>query len=621
MPVEDWLAYESFRPSQRELASRVRENCARGGVLLAEAMSGFGKTAAVLCGALSAAEETGCKVVYTCRTKRQVSRVTEELSLIQKKRPLRAASMFSKYDYCLLKRTAGRFIPQDSFRWYCGFNVSNNLCSYFLNMSLLGTELDAAVERVSRAIPSHTGLLLQSEAIHACPYELVRLALTQADVVVVPYHYIFDPATRPVLFDRNTIEPEKVVLVVDEAHNLRDFLRSNGSGRLSAQDIEKAIAEAEGLFMARTAESLRALQGSVRAWADQITSWHLDRDAFIADLKRRHGEIWLQNLVFELTACSEAAWSSVASGRRLPYHILRVGEFLNKLQSSSRDLLLTKWEDQLGLADTNPVRDFPGFLRAFQSSVLVSATINPSELFLRSLSIDVLHPATYAVPAAPFITVRTVLDTGVTTKFKSRSPQMYSTMATKIAAIIRSCRNGVGVFAPSYAVLEPVRDAVAWRVPERRVFSESRGLSNEEANEMAESFRSEKGPVLFAVQGGRFSEGEDFKGDLMDATVVVGLSLPPPSPQLYAEYTYLKWNGEPESYLMLALLPALRKAFQAAGRHLRNPGKRGLVFLLDKRFDSPTVTDLMPSWLKGDLRKGDFTPPQIEGISDEFWGR
>jgi Rad3-related DNA helicase len=108
----------------------------------------------------------------------------------------------------------------------------------------------------------------------------------------------------------------------------------------------------------------------------------------------------------------------------------------------------------------------------------------------------------------------------------------------------------------------------------------------------------------------------------MDATVIVGLSLPPPSPQLYAEYALLKRNGEPDSYLMLSLLPALRKAFQAAGRHLRNPGKRGLVFMLDRRFDSTTVTNLMPSWMKNNVNKGDFSPGQIELIvHDFFWPR
>ena len=105
----------------------------------------------------------------------------------------------------------------------------------------------------------------------------------------------------------------------------------------------------------------------------------------------------------------------------------------------------------------------------------------------------------------------------------------------------------------------------------------------------------------------------------MGAVVVVGLSLPPPSPLLYAEYACLKRSEEPDSYLMLSRLPALRKAFQAAGRHVRSPGKKGLVFLLDERFSSNEVIGLMPSWLRKDLLVGDFTPQSLTKFAREFW--
>jgi DNA excision repair protein ERCC-2 len=125
--------------------------------------------------------------------------------------------------------------------------------------------------------------------------------------------------------------------------------------------------------------------------------------------------------------------------------------------------------------------------------------------------------------------------------------------------------------------------------------------------------------VLFAVQGGRFSEGEDFGEDSMGAVVVVGLALPPPSPMLYAEYACLKRAGETDAYLMLSRLPALRKAFQAAGRHIRRPGKKGLVLLMDERFGSEAARGLMPSWLKKDLVVGDYTPAAVGSLIRDFW--
>jgi DNA excision repair protein ERCC-2 len=194
--IRSTFAYDSFRPGQRELAARVYSHCVKGGLMLAEAMSGFGKTAAVLCGTVAAAEELDCRVVYACRTKRQIHRVAEELSRLQKKHSLKAAALSSKYDYCLLRRTASRSVPQESFRWYCGFNTSNNLCSYFLNVALLGERLEEAVDAAASRIPSHPELLHESASIHVCPYELARLAAVQSRVIVVPYQYAFDPSSK-----------------------------------------------------------------------------------------------------------------------------------------------------------------------------------------------------------------------------------------------------------------------------------------------------------------------------------------------------------------------------------------------------------------------------------------
>jgi DNA excision repair protein ERCC-2 len=609
--VERYFPYESFRPGQLALAERVHESCAGGKLLLTEAMSGFGKTAAVLSGALLAAEETGCRVVYACRTKRQIFRVVEELVRIQKKTSLSAASISSKFDYCLLRKRSQASVPQSSFGWYCGYNVSNNLCSYFLNLSLLGGRLESAVAQVSNSVPAHSDLMRLGESLHVCPYELVRTAMTGAAISVVPYHYVFDPVASQTLVDRAGIDYPRTILVVDEAHNIRDFLRETWSCELGVQTLESAITESEELLLDGTTEALKLLMAEVRAALEGAPGWYVDRDAFVSRLGGIRGRVWLQNLAFELKACSSVAWASVAFGRKMPRLILGVGDFLGRLLASPGNSILTKWDDTLRLVRASPTDDLPSLLSRFHSSVLVSATMNPSDLFLKSLGIERLRPETYSTESAPAVRVRTVIDTGVTTRFKSRTPEMYARIASKIAAVASSSKGGTGVFAPSYTVLDPVFDALGEALQGRRVFRESRGLPNQDASDMMDEFRANRGSVLFAVQGGRFSEGEDFREDSMDSVVVLGLSLPPPTPQLYAEYLYIKRSGGSDSYLMLSLLPALRKAFQAAGRHIRTPGKRGMVFLMDRRFDSVTVRELMPSWLREDLVRGDFGPEKL----------
>ncbi len=615
MAIEGRFAYDTFRPGQRELAQRVYEACIDGGTLIAEAMSGFGKTAAVLAGALSAAEETGCRVVYACRTKRQINRVVEEISRLQARHPFRAASMLSKFDYCLLRRQ--RAIPQESFGWYCSFNVSNNLCSYFLNITLT-EEFDRLADEVSLKTPRHSDLIRKSEGAHVCPYEVARLVMARAEVAVVPYQYAFDPKAMPVLFDRNSVDRRKTLLVADEAHNLRDFFRGLNSATLSLDQIRGAAREAEAMMMEEAAVSLHSLLRTVEQLMAERQGWLLDRGAVIDMFRDAHGSPWLQNLAFELSASSGAAWGSVVYERKLPSLILRVGEFLVRLTSSTRPMLV-RWESTLGLVDPDPVRGLAEHLSEFRSAVLLSATISPSSVFARSLGLAPESIQTYDASTEPLVSVRTAVDNGTSTRYKLRTPQMYDKISERVAAVIGSTSGGVGVFAPSYAVLGAIFELVSKKVAGRRLVSEAPGLSNEQAEEIFDSFRSADDSVLFAVQGGRFSEGEDFDGGAMDAVVVIGLALPPPSPMMYAEYACLKRAGEKDSYLMLSRLPALRKAFQAAGRHVRSPGKRGLVFFLDERFGSAAARELMPSWLKRDLVVGDMTPGSIESFSREFW--
>jgi len=208
-----------------------------------------------------------------------------------------------------------------------------------------------------------------------------------------------------------------------------------------------------------------------------------------------------------------------------------------------------------------------------------------------------------------------------------RSEEMYSKIAERVAAIAGSTSGGIGVFLPSYAFLESIRDQLRSRIehaatqPVRTIVVEKPGLTNEDSEEMMNTFKSRRGCVLLAVQGGRFSEGEDFPGDEMDVSIVVGLALRPPSPTMYAEYTQMEASrfDKHEAYMVLSLLPALRKAFQCAGRHVRNPGKVGMVFFMDSRFADQKINSLMPSWLREDLVKGEFGPESASAITRDFF--
>ena len=128
MLPEEIFPYPSFRQGQKELAESIYTACKSGKRFVAEAMSGFGKTAAVLAGTIPASVEDDLDIIYVCRTKRQVFRVLEELNRFSEKIPLRATSLFSKYDYCLLRQSSFGVSPE-TFKWFCSFKTSNTKIS------------------------------------------------------------------------------------------------------------------------------------------------------------------------------------------------------------------------------------------------------------------------------------------------------------------------------------------------------------------------------------------------------------------------------------------------------------------------------------------------------------
>ena len=389
MKLQRFFPYDSFRLGQAELASSVYETCKNGGFLAAEAMSGFGKTAAVLSGSLLAAEEESLKIIYACRTKRQMSRVMEEISRIQKHSQTSAGHISTKFDYCLLKRTWSQRVASDTFKWYCSFHVTNNLCSYFLNVASIPDHVIKLARESSTSVISHSALLEKSEALHICPYEVARLTAANAKIVVTTYHYLFDNASKSVLFENTQLSPSSTTIILDEAHNLRDFLRDISSFELTLEDLDQSVRESESLYLEGANLALNTLRKRMGDFIAKSSGWHVDKEKLITELVKDSGESWLSDLAFQLSACAGAAWYSVSIVGNLPHSALKVGDFLTQLLSSLTldNVTFTRSPNSLGLVNVEPSRIFLEATRNFKSVVLLSATISPSELFLRSIGL------------------------------------------------------------------------------------------------------------------------------------------------------------------------------------------------------------------------------------------
>jgi len=208
---------------------------------------------------------------------------------------------------------------------------------------------------------------------------------------------------------------------------------------------------------------------------------------------------------------------------------------------------------------------------------------------------------------------------GVTTAMEQRTTDMYRKIIKRIAEVTENTPANVGVFAASYEVLDALLKAGFEDVVGKPVFRERRGMKSKENEFLIKRFKScaqgDDGAVLLGVQGGRSSEGADYPGDQMNAVVVVGVPYAEPTPKVKAQIDYYEKRfprfGREYGYV----LPALKKAAQAAGRPIRTLEDRGAIVFLDYRYATAYCQRFLPLWIRRGMK---MLPDKEELITQEL---
>lgn len=99
--------------------------------------------------------------------------------------------------------------------------------------------------------------------------------------------------------------------------------------------------------------------------------------------------------------------------------------------------------------------------------------------------------------------------------------------------------------------------------------------------------------VAFIVLGGVFAEGVDLPEDRLSGAAIVSTGIP----QIGFERALIQElydDGFGTGYDVAYTYPGIRRVLQAAGRVIRTETDRGVVLLLDTRYDGETVKELLP---------------------------
>ncbi|UCD14311.1 MAG: ATP-dependent DNA helicase [Thermoplasmatales archaeon] len=598
-----------------------------------ESGTGSGKTICVLSSTLQFALENDKKIVYTTRTNAQQRQVILELREIRNKikdKRIFGVGMQGRANMCIFARNDPEIGSGSSeeLSKFCSnqkkmvlSNKKGEGCKFYRNFIGDKQKVEKILEWTKDKLPTAEEFIDYCEKSAVCPYEMNKLLIKEAQVVVVPYIYVFDKSIRIMLFDWLSISDDDIILVVDEAHNLPDYLRELFSAQLSVRMLNSCIFEAENVSAPSIADGkisvsefckmlLEIVNGLRDTYVYNILengirkSTHVKNDAFIPSheleieiLSRlKITSKTLGDVVSDLIAYGEKIQDYRQKEGKLPRsYIHKLGIFLEFWMTIEMNQYIKLVVDAAG--GKNPrVEAYcldpslgTDIIHRFHSSIHMSGTLKPLEEYRDSLGLSkdtklVFYPSPFSLENRRIFFTR-----DVTTRYDdiARDKSIISRLWQHITRICNTFPKNTMVFFPSFNILSMFRKKGYFNDIERCLYVEEQAMSQSDLMDLVTDFKRcgiENGnsAALFSVVGGRISEGMDFPAEQLEIAVMVGIPYPKPTARQRGlkRYYDLKF-GKGWEYTVNA--PAARKLMQSIGRLIRDEDDRGVAVVLDKR--------------------------------------
>jgi Rad3-related DNA helicase len=589
-------------PQQLAFMKDIEGVVSSGGVLVAEACNGFGKT---VC-ALSALLPLDSRVIYATRTHEQARQVLEEMERINGKsqRDFSAVNLASRNHLCLDKRcntlSAGEGLEA------CRILREEEKCGYRWQLGDFSLTLPAVL--------SIGELRRRGYEEKVCPYFLARKVSESSRVVVAPYQYVFDPAIR----ERANLQLAGKVLVFDEAHNAEAIGLDVLSDTLSDRTVRSARQE-----LREIRKSPRFLDG-LEAYLDE----RVPNEGVVArpgaqlhqDLEGIFGRISISSLIHSASELVELIRKRKMEQGQYPVCYLNgVLRFLSLVESGPRECYLAVYRTSsqglkmIEYRCLDPSLAIKPVIKEVQGTLIMSGTLAPMELYTEILGIPNADIRTYSAIARPE-NVHLLIDPSVTTRFSERGEAMTIRYGEKIARAVGSTPHGILIFFPQRGFM--LKALADWRrkaivegtvssmfLGGKKLFVE--GIDAEENRRVVEEYKREAegaGAVLCCVFRGRNAEGSNFPDEQARGVILVGVpyaDISDPVVKARIEYLNKKEKGLGERWY---LMDAFKAANQAIGRGIRHRDDWCHFILMDQRY-KPKLS-LLSSWvLAGDVRE------------------
>ncbi|WP_132059172.1 ATP-dependent DNA helicase [Halorussus amylolyticus] len=666
-----FFPYEEPYDNQREAMDRIYNAFARGQDVLFEGACGTGKTLSSLAPALEYAREEDKTVVITTNVHQQMRQFVAEAREITQEESIRAVVFRGKgsmchidvgFEECQVLRDntyevvdAERDLREleqrqqelleagqegddramdarsavmdelDSVQETVESLEDQNTCEYYYNN--LAGDNDEFYSWLYDDVRTPDDIYDFAEEQMLCGYELLKDGMEGVDLVVCNYHHLLDPMIREQFFRWLGRDPEDVIAIFDEAHNIEGTAREHASRTLTENTLDSALDELQDSDDARAEPAYNVIAAFRRAleetyedafgfgdrekvgdnWEDVSISNDDKRDDLTLNFLQQYTgkgidtELDLAvHLGKELDDRYEEAYKNGEATTRQECQTLQAANFVQSFMAEGtelgqypvvavrRDEATDQVYGRAELYTCIPREVTADLFGEVYATVLMSATLRPFDVLSDVLGLEDPVSIAYGLQFPEENRRTFAVESPALFSSERGNPETQDAIAGVLRDAVEFTAGNTLLFFPSYAEAERYYDRLNREFGSRdaTLYRDEPGTSVED---LRQRFVTDENAALFTSLWGTLAEGVSFDGDDARTVVVVGVPYPHLSDRMEAvqeayDRTFADRSGRDSGWEYAVEIPTIRKTRQALGRVIRSPEDFGVRVLVDKRY-------------------------------------
>lgn len=584
--------FESYRKGQREMAIYAFRAMKEGKKSYIQAPTGIGKTISSIFPTVKAIGEGHVSKIFYLTAKTITRSVAEEGFEIMRKQGLRFKNLTitAKDKICFEKDCA--CIPEECSFAKGHFNRVN----------------DALKDIMSEDALTRPVIEAYSRKHHVCPFEFSLDVALVADCVICDYNYVFDPRVNLKRFFQE--HGRDYAFLIDEAHNLVDRAR----GMYSAEIHKKPLLDIQrALKIKKSDEKINDFLKVVKKYNKALLEWKnkcIELDDYVFD----EAPSELYQVMRSFTRLADGilndykdleGYDSLLEFYFDTLNFINISELYDDKYKTYTTI--KSGDVSVKLFCVDPSYQIGQMLKNGKGSVFFSATMSPIRYFHRLY--DYQEDDYTLILSSPFEEAhRKYLIAGdIMTTYKKRE-YSYEDIALYLRDFVLSKKGNYIVFFSSYVYKKAVLEIFEDLQVDVDIVDQQRDLSEEDKEAFLDQFKEvlERSMIAFCVLGGSFSEGVDLRGNRLIGTAIVGVGLPMVCLEREIIKAYHSDHDE-DAFSYAYVYPGLNKVMQAAGRVIRTEEDRGIIMLMDERYNYHSYRQVIPyDWMPEDTRRYKF---------------